>query len=149
MNNKKLYELVLILIPATFFIAGTVNADEEVIIDSDEKAQEILTGHNWECEWGDSGASGTSEIVYEQATLKKVVAKVKSSYCPNGWGEIKGKFKKGKLISTLSNLPAPCGVTNKEKTTLYKAADGTYYSKGTYTNRFTTSGEFSCKAITK
>lgn len=150
MNNLKFNVSVLILILSTFlFITGNANADEEVILDSDQKAQEILIGHNWKCEWSDSGASGTSEVVYEQATLKKVIAKVKSSYCPNGWGKSKGKFKKGKLVGTLSNLPAPCGVTNREISTLYKAADGTYYTKGSYSNRFTKNGKFSCQASAK
>ena len=66
-------------------------ADEKVVFESDEHAQSTLMAYKWECEWKDSGASGTSEAICQKVKLKGMVANVKSSYCPNGWGRFKGK----------------------------------------------------------
>jgi hypothetical protein len=42
---NKLLPLILILFAAPCF------ADEEILIDTDKKAKEILLGHDWECKW--------------------------------------------------------------------------------------------------
>jgi len=150
MNYKKIhYSIFISIFMAVTFTTSSAYADEEVILESDEQAQEIFMGRNWTCEWGAGEVNGTSEVIYEKAKLKKMIAKVKSSYCPDGWGKSKGKYKKGKMYSTLSNLPSPCNVTNRGVSKLYKANDGSYYYKGTYSNQYTQAGVTTCKEVPK
>ena len=73
-----------------------------------KKPKEFLLGYDWECVWEQPGYKGTSKDVYEEASLKKVVGKTQNSFCPDGWGKIKGKLKKGKLRGKTSGLPGPC-----------------------------------------
>ncbi len=107
-------------------------AEDEVLIDSDEKAKEILLGSDWECKWKDAYFSGTNKVVYEQVSLKKVTAKVNSSYCPDGWGQYKGKIKKGRLVGKSSGFPQPCGAGSSDTYKAYKSSDGSYILKGSY-----------------
>ena len=133
-----------------FFSVHTVSADEEITIDTDEKAKEILLGYDWECHWEQPGFKGTTKVVYEEASLKKVTAKVQSSYCPNGWGNFKGKYKKGNLIGRSSGLPSPCsGTSNDTGTSLTKSTDGTLHGTGNYNTSLGARGKSICKGTPK
>ena len=129
---------------------NTLSADDEYLIDTDEKVKEI-TGYNWECEWKGTYNSGTSTLVYDEgATLKKVTAKVKNSSCPNGWGKYVGKYKKGKGTGKTSKLPSPCEGLTTGSGMVYKATDGSLYSKGNWRHSSGySSGTNYCKAVSK
>ncbi len=72
----KFYTLLLsALLISSVLSATAFSADEQVIIDTDEKAKELFLGFNWKCEWKDKYFSGIQEIVYEEASLKKVTGK--------------------------------------------------------------------------
>ena len=87
MKTFKFYRSSLLIILAGFILSwNTLSADQEVLLDTDEKAKEILLGHDWECKWKDGTHSGTSKRIYEEASQKKVTAKVKNSFCPTDWG---------------------------------------------------------------
>jgi hypothetical protein len=87
---------------------------------------------NWECKWKYDTDSGTSKRVYKDASLKKVTAKVKSSYCPTGWGTLEGKIEEGRVSGYFTNIPAPC-MEETFSGKIYKSADGNYYTKDSYT----------------
>ena len=131
-------------------VTSTLSADEEYPIDTDEKAKEVAS-YNWECEWKGNYASGTSTYIHDDdATLNKSTGKVKSSYCPDGWGKFKGNYKKGKGLGKDSNFPAPCEGTVTGKGTFYKAADGSLYTKSTWRHSGGYSkGTSQCKAVPK
>ena len=129
---------------------STAIADEEITIDTDEKAKEFLMGYNWEFEWEQPGYKGTSKVVYEEASLKKVTGKTQNSYCPDGWGKVKGKFKKGKFKGKTSGLPSPCqGTSNDTGVSLVKKADGTLHSTGVYNMSYGAKGKTKCVATPK
>ena len=137
---NKLLPLILILFVAPCF------ADEEILIDTDEKAKAVLLGHDWECKWKYDVDSGTSKRVYEEASLKKVTAKVKDSFCPTGWQTLEGKIKEGR-ISGYINAPAPC-FSKTFSGKIYKSADGSYYTKDSFTIDGYP-GQFNCVAVAK
>ena len=140
---KKLLLIILILFTAPCF------ADEEILIDTDEKAKEILLGHDWECKAKDETHSATSKMVYEEAGLEKVTAKVKNSVCPDGWGTLEGKIEEGRVTGKFTNSPEPC-VPRSFDGRIYKSADGSYYTKDSYMNLyFGTTGQFDCVAVAK
>ncbi len=152
----KSYPIALWMILASlFFSMNAISADEEILIDTDEKAKEILLGHDWECEWKDILYAGTNKVVYEEVSLKKLTGKVKNSFCPTAWGKIKGKIKKGKLTVTHFNFlnadeAPPCIGSTFTGSTLYKSADGSYYTKGTYTHSaYEALGSTSCVSVPK
>jgi hypothetical protein len=126
-----------------------MSADEEILIDTDEKAKEILLGYDWECKVKDETHSGTTKRVYKEASLKKVTAKVKNSLCPTDWGTLEGKIEEGRVTGKFTNSPEPC-VPRTFDGKIYKSADGSYYSKDSYMNLyFGTTGQFDCVAVAK
>lgn len=151
MKKAQANKSVLCLIIATILLSmNTVSADEEVKITTDEQAKEILMGYDWECEWKDPYFSGTTKMVYEEVSLKKVTAKVKNSYCPDGWGKYKGKIKKGRESGKSYDLPSPCQGSTSGSGKLYKSSDGSYYTKGTYRpSGYDAQGKTTCKAVPK
>ena len=148
MKTFKFYRSSLLIILGVFVLSSnTMSADEEILIDTDEKAKEILLGHDWECEWTDETHSGTSKRIYEEASLKKVTAKVKNSYCPDGWGTLEGKIEEGRVSGNFTNNPAPC-VYRAFSGKIYKSADGSYYTKDSYMNFLSgVTGQFDCVAV--
>ena len=141
---------ITIISAILFFAMNTVSADEKITIDTDEKAKEIFLGHNWECEWEQPGYKGTSKIVYEEASLKKIIGKSQNSFCPDGWANYKAKIKKGTARGTTSNYPAPCqGTSNDTGTSLTKAADGTLHATSSYSTSYGARGKSTCKGTPK
>ena len=62
MNTFKFYRSSLLIMLAVFILSSnTMSADEEVLLDTDEKAKEILLGHDWECKWKYDVDNGTSK----------------------------------------------------------------------------------------
>ena len=150
MKTFKFYRSCLLIMLAVFILSSNkVIADEEILIDTDEKAKEILLGHDWECKWKDDLHSGTTKRVYEEASLKKVIAKIKHSYCPTGWGTLEGKIEEGRILGKSTNLPTPCqSWTYVVK--IYKSEDGSYYTKESYTViGFGYTGQRDCVAVAK
>ena len=148
MKTFKFYRSSLLIMLAGFILSSnTMSADEEVLIDTDEKAREILLGHDWECKWKDETHSGTSKRVYEEASLKKVTAKVKHNYCPTDWGTLKGKIEEGRVSGYLPNSPVPCE-SRPFSSKIYKSADGSYYTKDSFTIDGYP-GQFDCVAVAK
>ena len=132
------------------FLTTAANADEKIIIDTDEKAKEIYLGHDWECEWEQPGYKGTSKTVYEEASLKKITGKTQNSFCPDGWGQYKAKIKKGKVRGKTSGLPSPCqGTSNDTGSSLTKSADGTLHGTGVYNTSLGARGKLICKGTPK
>ncbi len=122
-----------VLFAILFLTVGTISADEEVFIDADEKAKEILLGHDWRCKWKDKNYSWNSERMYQKASLKKVTAKIRNEPCPDGYAKFRGSIKNGILSGRFSNYPAPCGSGSIVSSgALYKKADGNYYTKSSY-----------------
>ena len=148
MKTFKIYRISLLIILGVFILSSnTMSADEEILIDTDEKAKEILLGHDWECKWKYDTDTGTSKRVYEEASLEKVTAKVKISSCPTGWGTLEGKIKEGRVSGHYTYLPEPCwNETFSGK--IYKSADGSYYTKDSYTVHGYP-GQFDCVAVAK
>ena len=146
----KFYRSSLLIIFAVFILPlNTMSANEEILIDTDEKAKEILLGHDWECKWKDGGRSGTSKRIYEKASLKKVTARVKNSYCPTDWGTLEGKIEEGRVTGKFSNNPSPC-VSRTFDSKIYKSVDGSYYTKESYTIvGYGITGQFNCIAVAK
>ena len=143
-------KLIIVLLIGFGVTVGVSSADEEVIYETEEQAKEILLGHIWKCEWKDAYYSGAGEIIYEEVSFKKVTGKVKNSYCPSGWGFFKGKIKKGKLSGRSSKFPSPCTGSSTSSGKLFKAADGSYYTKGSYRpTNYQAQGTSNCKAIPK
>ena len=148
MKTAKFYRSSLVIILAGFLLSSnTMSADEEILIDTDEKAKEILLGHDWECKWKYGTGSGTRKRIYEEASLKKVTAKVKSSYCPTGWGTLEGNIEKGRISGYFKKIPAPC-MEQTFSGKIYKSADGSYYTKDSYTIDGYP-GQIDCVAIAK
>ena len=150
MKTFKVYNSILwIIFLAFIFSSNTLSADEEVLIDTDEKAKEILLGHDWKCKWKDDTHTGTSDRVYEEASLNKVTAKVKNSFCPADWGKLEGKIEGGRVTGKFTESPEPC-VPRSFKGKIFKSADGGYYTKDTYMNlHFGTTGQFECISVVK
>ena len=148
MRISKFYKRSLLIMLAGFFLSlNTISADEEILIDTDEKAREILLGHDWECKLKDAMHSATSEIVYEEVSLEKVTAKVKNSFCPTGWGTFEGKIEEGRISGKVTDVPAPCeSIVYDFK--IYKSTDGSYYTKDSYTVHGY-SGQINCVAVAK
>lgn len=116
-----------------FIILNIASADEQVIIDTDEKAKEIFMGHTWECKWKDSQYSWVSQRTYTKATKKKLAAKMKTDICPDGLAKYKSKIKGDKIVGTTWGYPAPCGSGSiNVKGALYKKDEGGYYLKYNY-----------------
>ena len=150
MKTFKFYRSSLLIILGVFVLSSnTMSADEEILIDTDEKAKEILLGHDWECKFKDAMHSVTSEMVYEEASLKKVTAKVKNSLCPTGWGTLEGKIEEGRVSGKVTDVPAPC-VSIAYDIKIYKSADGSYYKKGSHMNDLSGEiGQMGCVAVAK
>ena len=148
MKTFQFYRSSLLIIFAGFILSSnTMSADEEILIETDEKAKEILLGHDWECKWKYGTGSGTRKRVYEEASLNKVTAKVKSSYCPTRWGKLEGKIKEGRVSGSFTNIPAPC-MEETFSGKIYKSADGIYYTKDSYTIHGYP-GQIDCVAVAK
>ncbi len=150
METFKFYKSNLLIMLAVFILSSNaMSAGEEVLIDTDEKAREILLGHGWECKLKDAMHSATSEMVYEEASLEKVTAKVKNSICPDGWGTLEGKIEEGRVSGKVTDVPAPCeSIAYDIK--IYKSADGSYYTKGSSMNDLSGEiGQMDCVAVAK
>ena len=150
MKTFKTYRSSLLLIFVGFiFSSNTMSADEEILIATDEKAKKILLGYDWKCKLKDEMHSATSEIVYEEASLEKVTAKVKNSFCPTDWGTLEGKIEEGRVSGKITDVPAPCeSLTYNAK--IYKSTDGSYYTKDSYMNDFSGAiGQMDCIAVAK
>ena len=137
------------LISVLWSMAGALMADEQVIIDTDEKAKEFLLNYTYVCDWKDAYFSGTSEVNFEEASLKKVIGKNKNSACSGKLGTFKGKFKKSELVGTTSGYNPPCGAVST-KSKIFKMADGGYIAKDTYfAPGYNGRGTSTCKMIPK
>ncbi len=150
MKTFKFYRSSLLIILAVLILSSnTMSADEEILIDTDEKAKEILLGHDWECKFKDEMHSVTSEMVYEEASLKKVTAKVKNSLCPTGWGAFSGEIEEGRVSGKVADVPEPC-VSIAYDIKIYKSADGSYYTKGSHMNLLSGEiGQMGCVTVDK
>ena len=150
MKTFKFYRSSLLIVLAGFILSSnTMSADEKVLIDTDEKAEKILLGHDWECKFKDAMHSVTSEMVYGEANLKKVTAKVKNSLCPTGWGTFEGKIEDGRVSGKVTDVPEPC-VSIAYDIKIYKSADGSYYTKGSHMNDLSGEiGQMDCVAVAK
>ena len=134
MKSYKTINFLIFIIVLTINTTNIVVADELVILDTDEKVAEIYLNTEWDCSYTGKNKygkfGGTSEAIFEQASLKKITGKISSSYCPNGWAEIKGKVKGDTTIFKVRNAPQPCPRGYKVKEKVYKNSEGKYVIKG-------------------
>ena len=135
-------------IPFVAFVSTSVFA-EDIKITTDEQAHDIYVNHAWKCKWKGGDYEGTSEYVYEEASLKKIAGKIKNSYCPSGWGKTKGKVKKGLIVGKDTNMPSPCAPSSTGQTTsLTKSANG-YTTKSKWRTSTGLAGTAPCTATPK
>lgn len=115
------------------FALNTLSADEKVLFDSDEKVQEVLLSHSWDCNWKDTKYSWRGTRTYEVVSLKKITAKIKNDICPTGFAEFNGYIDGSNLNGAFFNYPAPCGDgTIHSSEVIFKKPNGNYYTKASY-----------------
>ena len=141
MNYLKSTKRVITLsICTSFLISSMVSADEKLKFETDTQLQEVIkVGSAWECEWKNSPpakGSGTKVYTFENVSLDKITAKIVNSYCPGSASVFEGKYKRGKILGTLTQSE-PCNKTTKGHYKVYKKKDGNPYMKGPYSFKWT------------
>ena len=138
MNMFNSIKIIFLIILFGIFL-NISHADEKVIFDSDDIANEVLLGSQWKCNdssLGNQGISGQTVIEFESVTKRKVSAKIWKKECSETQAKLVGSIKNDVLKYKLKGLSKNCWKNVKGKLEFYKEESGRFVSDGFYKGRF-------------
>ena len=118
---------------------GIVSANENIVFDSNEVAQDVLLGSKWKCnDASPTAAQGSSLTIieFDSATKRKAAGQIWKKECPQDPGKITGKFKKNVFVYRIKGLNKDCLLKPNGKLEFYRKDSGELTADGFYKAQF-------------